>query len=215
MVFPRTFLIAMTGLMATVGPAYAELVQKPALSVSANDGRLANYSAAIPLDLSSNSESTLLTARVAGDVTNPTYNIDLNLTQKADPDTVAGRSMALGASWNDREAAVRSSMSKAFGFGFLPRANYVSLSMDMNAVQPTYIRGRAPVAQANLRSSLTLDGRPIGSIAFGGGSLGQEAVDFSVTRPFDIPAELTFSVRTEDERIADGRVMLKLVTKTW
>lgn len=199
--------------------AHAELIQKPAMSVSAKDGRFAGYSAALPLDLSTDTEKVALTVKTAGTIQNPTYDLDLNLTQKADDDRIGQRALAVGASWNDREARVRSSMSRMFGFGLLPRANYVRVSMDMDASQAIAVPGKIPVARANLRSSLTLEGRPIGSIAFGGGSTGEEGVDLSLTRPFDIPAEFTVSLRaanTRDEwRVQDSRLMVKLVKASW
>ena len=49
----------------------------------------------------------------------------------------------------------------------------------------------------------------------GGGTQGDEGVDFSLTRPFDIPAEFTVSLRAADERVQDGRLMVKLVRTTW
>ena len=96
-----------------------------------------------------------------------------------------------------------------------PKANYVRLSMDMNATQPVYLRGQTPVTRANVRSELTLDGRPVASIAVGGGTMGEEGVDVSLTRPFDIPAEFTVSLRAADERVQDGRLRVKLVRTTW
>ena len=202
------------------GPAAAQAIQKPALSVSANDGRFTGYSAALPLDLSTDTESAKLTAKVAGTIESPTYDLDLNLVQKPDEAKTGKRSLALGASWNEREAKLRSSMSKAFGFGMVPRASYVSVSMDMNASQAIAVPGQIPVARANVRSSLTLEGRPIGSIAVGGGTTGDEGVDLSLTRPFDIPAEFTVSLRAvaangEDWRVQDGRFMVKLVKANW
>jgi hypothetical protein len=111
---------------------------------------------------------------------------------------------------------VRSSVSRLFGFGFMPRTNYVSVSVDMNAVAPIDLTRRgAPVTRANLRSALTLDGRQIGSIAVGGGTMGDEGVDVSLTRPFDIPAEFTVSLRADNERVQDGRLMVKLVKASW
>lgn len=205
----------------TAGAARAEvIVQKPVTSVSAYEGRFTGYSAALPLDLSSDTEKVALTLRSSGMIENPTYDLDLNLTQKPDDERVGQRSVAVGASWNDREAKVRSSMSKAFGFGLLPRANYVRVSMDMDASQAIAVPGKIPVARANIRSSLTLDGKSVGSIAFGGGSTGDEGVDFSVTRPFDIPAEFTVSVRgvnnqRESWRLQDARAMIKLVKVGW
>lgn len=200
-------------------PAAAQAIQKPDLSVSANDGRFTGYSAALPLDLSTDTESARFTARVAGTLESPTYDLDLNLSQKPDEARTGKRSLALGASWNDREARLRSSMSKMFGFGVLPRANYVSVSMDMNASQVIAVPGQIPVARANVRSALTLDGKPIGSIAIGGGSMGDEGVDFSLTRPFDIPAEFTVSLRAantrEEWRVQDSRLMVKLVKASW
>ena len=199
--------------------ASAQAIQKPNLSVSANDGRFTGYSAALPLDLSTDTESARFTARVAGTLESPTYDLDLNLSQKPDEARTGKRSLALGASWNDREARLRSSMSKMFGFGVLPRANFVSLSMDMNASQVIAVPGQIPVARANVRSALTLDGKPIGSIAVGGGSMGDEGVDLSVTRPFDIPAEFTVSLRAaathEEWRMQDSRFMVKLVKANW
>lgn len=202
------------------GSAAAQAIQKPALSVSANDGRFTGYSAALPLDLSTDTESAKLTARVAGTLERPTYDLDLNLIAKPDEAEVGKRSLALGASWNDREARLRSSMSKMFGFGLLPRANYVSVSMDMNASQVIAVPGQIPVARANVRSALTLDGKPVGSIALGGGTMGDEGVDLSLTRPFDIPAEFTVSLRAanlngQDWRVQDGRFMVKLVKANW
>jgi hypothetical protein len=212
---------ALALLAVSAGAAAAQAVQKPALSVSANDGRFTGYSAALPLDLSSDTESAKLTAKVAGTLENPTYDLDLNLVQKPDEEQIGRRSVALGASWNDREARLRSSMSKAFGFGLLPRANYVSVSMDMNASQVIAVPGQVPVARANVRSALTLDGKPVGSIAVGGGTMGDEGVDLSLTRPFDIPAEFTVSLRAaatgngDDWRVQDGRFMVKLVKANW
>lgn len=204
----------------TAGMAHAEIVQKPITSVSAYEGRFTGYSAALPLDLSSDTEKVALTLRSSGMITKPTYDFDLSLTEKPDDDRVGQRSVGVGASWNDREAKVRSSMSKAFGFGILPRANYVRVSMDMDASQAIAVPGKIPVARANIRSSLTLEGKPVGSIAFGGGSAGDEGVDLSLTRPFDIPAEFTVSVRgvnnpRESWRLQDARAMIKLVKVGW
>jgi len=212
--------VAFALLAASAGTAAAQVIQKPDLAVSANDGRFTGYSAALPVDISSDTESARLTAKVAGTLESPTYDLDLNLIQKPDEARVGKRALALGASWNDREARFRSSMSKAFGFGLLPRANYVSVSMDMNASQVIAVPGQIPVARANVRSALTLDGKPVGSIALGGGTTGDEGVDLSVTRPFDIPAEFTVSLRAaningQDWRVQDGRFMVKLVKANW
>jgi len=213
-----------TAAVAVAAPACAELVQKPNMSVSAKDGRFTGYSAALPLDLSTDTEKVAITVKSSGMIENPTYDFDLNLSQKPDDDRVGERSMGVGASWNDREAKVRSSMSKMFGFGILPRANYLRVSMDMDASQAIAVPGKIPVARANIRSSLTLDGKPIGSIAFGGGSAGDEGVDLSLTRPFDIPAEFTVSLRgantravgaREEWRLQDARAMIKLVKASW
>ena len=197
-------------------PAMAgDFVRKPDLSVWGADGHFQGYSAALLLDLSSDAEKAMFTARVAGGLDDPTYNLELKLDQKPDEANEANRALGLGASWNAREAAIRSSLARSFGFGLLPRANYVRLSMDMNATQPVYLRGRTPVTRANVRSELTLDGRPVASIAVGGGTQGDEGVDLSLTRPFDIPAEFTVSLRAADERVQDGRLMVKLVRTTW
>jgi hypothetical protein len=214
------FTIVLATALAVGGPACAEVIQKPNMSVSAKDGRFAGYSAALPMDLSTDTQKVALTVKSAGTIENPTYGLDLNLTQKPDDDRIGQRSLALGASWNDREAKVQSSMSKMFGFGLVPRANYVRVSMDMDASQAVAVPNKIPVARANIRSSLTLEGRPIGSIAFGGGSRGEEGVDLSLTRPFDIPAEFTVSLRgvnTEREqwRLQDARAMVKLVKANW
>ena len=218
-------MIAFAAAFAVAAPACAEVVvQKPVTSVSAYEGRFTGYSAALPLDLSTDSEKVALTVKSSGMLDNPTYDVDLNLSKKPDPDAVGERSMALGASWNQNEAKLRSSMSKMFGFGLLPRANYLRVSMDMDASQAIAVPGKIPVTRANIRSSLTLDGKPIGSIAFGGGSTGEEGVDLSLTRPFDIPAELTVSLRgaptrgvnARDEwRLQDARAMIKLVKASW
>ena len=192
-----------------------DLVRKPDLSVWGSDGHFQGYSAALPLDLSSDAENAMFTAKVAGALDDPTYNLELNLNQKPDETSQANRALGLGASWNAREAAIRSSLARSFGFGLLPRANYVRLSMDMNATQPVYLRGRMPMTRANVRSELTLDGRPVASIAVGGGTQGDEGVDLSLTRPFDIPAEFTVSLRAADERVQDRRLMVKLDTATW
>ncbi len=202
------------------GPAAAQAIQKPALSVSANDGRFTGYSAALPLDLSTDTESAKLTARVAGTIESHLRPRPQSGGQARWKPLVGKRSLALGASWNDREARLRSSMSKMFGFGILPRANYVSVSMDMNASQVIAVPGQIPVARANVRSALTLDGKPVGSIAVGGGTMGDEGVDLSLTRPFDIPAEFTVSLRAanlngQDWRVQDGRFMVKLVKANW
>ncbi len=205
----------------TAATARAEIiVQKPVTSVSAYEGRFTGYSAALPLDLSSDTEKVGLTLRSSGMIDKPTYDLDLNLTQKPDDERVGQRTVGVGASWNDREAKVRSSMSKAFGFGILPRANYVRVSMDMDASQAIAVPGKIPIARANIRSSLTLEGKPVASIAFGGGSAGDEGVDLSLTRPFDIPAEFTVSVRgvnnpRESWRLQDARAMIKLVKVGW
>lgn len=222
--FAARFLIVFATAAAVAAPARAELIQKPVTSVSAFEGRFTGYSAALPLDLSTDSEKVALTVKSSGMLDNPTYDFDLNLSKKPDADTVGERSMALGASWNQNEARLRSSMSRLFGFGLLPRANYVRVSMDMDASQAIAVPGKIPVTRANLRSSLTLDGKPIGSIAFGGGSTGDEGVDLSLTRPFDIPAEITVSLRganvrgvnARDEwRLQDARAMVKLVKASW
>lgn len=218
----RTSSLIVVSMVAVAGSASAaDIVRKPDLSVWGHEGKFQGYSAALPLDLSSDSENATLTAKVAGAVDNPTYDFNLNLAPKVEKDQgPTPRSMALGASWNAREAGVRSSMSRLFGFGFMPKTNYVSVSVDMNAVAPidmikdTTKRGM-PVTRANLRSALTVDGRQIGSIAVGGGTTGDEGVAVSLTRPFDIPAEFTVSLRAADERVQDGRVMVKLVRATW
>lgn len=216
--FRNCFVIATFGI-AVAGPAMAgDVVQKPALSVWGADGHFQGYSAAQTLNLSSDAERASLTAKVAGSVNDPTYNFDLNLSQKADDAATiatANRTVGLGASWNAREAAIRSSMARSFGFGMLPKTNYVRLSMDMNATQPVYVRGALPVTRANVRSELMLDGRPVASIAVGGGTQGDEGVDVSLTRPFDLPAEFTVSVRAANDRVQDGRLMVKLVKATW
>ena len=106
--------------LAAGGAHAQDIVQKPAMSVSAKDGRITGYSAAVPLDLSTDTEKATLTAKSVGTLENPTYALDLNLVQKPDDDRVGQRSMGVGASWNDREARVRSSVSKMFGFGILP-----------------------------------------------------------------------------------------------
>lgn len=199
-----------------VMPAAAgDVVRKPDLAVWGSEGHFQGYSAALPLDLSSDAEKALFTARVAGALDDPTYNLDLKLDQKPDETGLGNRALGVGASWNAREAAIRSSLARSFGFGLLPRTNYVRLSMDMNATQPVYLRRRTPVTRANVRSELTLDGRPVASIALGGGTQGDEGVDVSLTRPFDIPAEFTVSLRAADERVQDSRLMVKLVRATW
>ena len=201
---------------AFAAPAMAgDVVRKPDLSVWGADGHFQGYSAALPLDLSSDAEKAMFTAKVAGGLDDPTYNLELNLNQKPDETSDADRAVGVGASWNAREAAIRSSLARSFGFGLLPRTNYVRLSMDMNATQPVYLRGRTPVTRANVRSELTLDGRPVASIAVGGGTQGDEGVDVSLTRPFSIPAEFTVSLRAADERVQDSRLMIKLVRTTW
>jgi hypothetical protein len=220
----KPLVIAFATAAAVGSPACAEIIQKPAMSVSAANGRFAGYSAALPMDLSTDTESVTLVAKSSGALVNPTYDLDLNLTQKPDDARTSQRSLAVGASWNEREARLRSSMSKLFGFGIVPRANYVRVSMDMDASQAIAIPGKIPVARAKIRSSLTLEGRPIGSIAFGGGSTGDEGIDLSLTRPFDIPAEITVSLRgaptrgvnARDEwRLQDARAMVKLVKASW
>jgi hypothetical protein len=202
--------------LGAVAPALAgDVVRKPDLSVWGNDGRFQGYSAALPLDLSTDAENATFVAKVAGGLDRPTYDFNLNLAAKTEQGP-SPRSLALGASWNQREAGVRSSVSRLFGFGFMPRTNYVSVSVDMNAVAPIDLTRRgAPVTRANLRSALTLDGRQIGSIAVGGGTMGDEGVDVSLTRPFDIPAEFTVSLRADNERVQDGRLMVKLVKASW
>ena len=202
--------------LGAVCPALAgDVVRKPDLSVWGNDGRFQGYSAALPLDLSTDAENATFVAKVAGGLDRPTYDFNLNLAAKTEQGP-SPRSLALGASWNQREAGVRSSVSRLFGFGFMPRTNYVSFSVDMNAVAPIDVTKRAaPVTRANLRSALTLDGRQIGSIALGGGTMGDEGVDVSLTRPFDIPAEFTVSLRAADDRVQDGRLMVKLVKASW
>ena len=213
--FRNRFMIAAL-LAAVAAPAAAgDIVRKPDLSVWGNDGHFQGYSAALPLDLSTDAENARVTAKVAGALDNPTYNLELNLSQKPGDQALANRARGLGASWNAREAAIRSSLARSFGFGLLPKANYVRLSMDMNATQPVYLRGQTPVTRANVRSELTLDGRPVASIAVGGGTMGEEGFDVSLTRPFDIPAEFTVSLRAADERVQDGRLMVKLVRTTW
>jgi hypothetical protein len=213
--FRTSSLIVAVALAVAGSAAAGDIVRKPDLSVWGNDGHFQGYSAALPLDLSTDAEKALFTAKVAGAVNDPTYNLDLNLSQKADETSLANRSLGVGASWNAREAAVRSSLARSFGFGILPKTNYVRVSMDMNATQPVYLRNRAPLARANVRSELTLDGRPVASIALGGGTMGEEGVDVSLTRPFDIPAEFTVSLRAAEERVQDSRLMVKLVRTTW
>ncbi|KQY29761.1 hypothetical protein ASD38_10580 [Caulobacter sp. Root487D2Y] len=211
-----SLIAAVAATAAFAAPATAgDIVRKPDLAVWGADGRFQGYSAAQTLDLSSDAEKATFTAKVAGNLDDPTYNFDLNLNQKPDEHVTTNRAVGVGASWNAREAAIRSSLARSFGFGLLPKTNYVRLSMDMNAVQPVYLRGRMPVTRANVRSELTLDGRRVASIAVGGGTTGQEGVDFSLTRPFDLPAEFTVSLRADDERVQDGRLMVKLVRATW
>ncbi|KRA60287.1 hypothetical protein ASD79_08615 [Caulobacter sp. Root655] len=212
----RTSSLIAAVVVIMAGPALAgDIVRKPDLSVWGNDGRFQGYSAALPLDLSTDGEKATFVAKVAGNLDSPTYDFNLDLAAKTEQGP-SPRALALGASWNQREAGVRSSMSRLFGFGFMPRTNYVSVSVDMNAVAPVDVTKRAaPVTRANLRSALTLDGRQVGSIALGGGTTGEEGFDVSLTRPFDIPAEFTVSLRTADERIQDGRLMVKLVRTTW
>uniref|UniRef100_B0SWL2 Lipid/polyisoprenoid-binding YceI-like domain-containing protein n=1 Tax=Caulobacter sp. (strain K31) TaxID=366602 RepID=B0SWL2_CAUSK len=209
-----TMAAAMTSAIATPAAA-GDVVRKPDLAVWGADGHFQGYSAALPLDLSTDAEKAMFTAKVAGAIDDPTYNFELNLSQKPDDNAQANRTVGLGASWNAHEAAIRSSLARSFGFGLLPKTNYVRLSMDMNATQPVYLRGRTPVTRANVRSELTLDGRPVASIALGGGAKGDEGFDVSLTRPFDIPAEFTVSLRAADERVQDGRLMVKLVRATW
>ncbi|MEH0196007.1 hypothetical protein V7S57_10440 [Caulobacter sp. CCNWLY153] len=201
-------------LSMTAVPVMAQAIRKPDLSVSSNDGRFTGYSAALPLDLSSDAESTTFVAKVAGSIEQPTYDFNLNMTAKADQGP-SPRALALGASLNKREAGVRSSLSRLFGFGDLPKSNYVSVSVDMNATRSMILPASVPIARANVRSALTLDGRQIASIGLGGGTMGDEGVDFSLIRPFDIPAEFSVSVRAEDERVQDGRFMVKLVKTNW
>ncbi|WP_244286813.1 hypothetical protein [Caulobacter radicis] len=201
-------------LSMTAVPVMAQAIRKPDLSVSSNDGRFTGYSAALPLDLSSDAESTTFVAKVAGSIEQPTYDFNLNMTAKAEQGP-SPRALALGASLNKREAGVRSSLSRLFGFGDLPKSNYVSVSVDMNATRSMVLPASIPVARANVRSALTLDGRQIASIGLGGGTMGDEGVDFSLIRPFDIPAEFSVSVRAEDERVQDGRFMVKLVKTNW
>ncbi|WP_165187420.1 hypothetical protein [Caulobacter soli] len=213
-----SLIVATAATAVLASPATAgDVVRKPDLAVWGADGRFQGYSAAQTLDLSTDAEKATFTAKVAGAVDNPTYNFDLNLNQKPDEHAAANRALGVGASWNAgaREAAIRSSLARSFGFGMLPKTNYVRLSMDMNATQPVYVRGRTPVTRANVRSELTLDGRPVASIALGGGTQGDEGFDVSLTRPFDIPAEFTVSLRAADERVQDGRLMVKLVRTTW
>nr|WP_240903311.1 hypothetical protein [Caulobacter sp. 602-2] len=198
----------------TAAPVLAQAIKKPDLSVSSNDGRFTGYSAALPLDLSSDAESTTFVAKVAGSLEQPTYDFNLNMTAKAE-EGPSPRALALGASLNKREAGVRSSLSRLFGFGDLPKSNYVSVSVDMNATRSMILPASVPIARANVRSALTLDGRQIASIGLGGGTMGDEGVDFSLIRPFDIPAEFSVSVRAEDERVQDGRFMVKLVKTNW
>ena len=216
----RRALGTVLGMALTLGGASAatagDVVRKPDLAVWGADGHFQGYSAALPLDLSTDAEKAMFTARVAGAIDDPTYNLELNLSQKPDDNAQTNRSVGVGASWNAREAAIRSSLARSFGFGLLPKTNFVRLSMDMNATQPVYLRGRAPpVTRANVRSELNLDGRPVASIALGGGTQGDEGFDVSLTRPFDIPAEFTVSLRAADERVQDGRLMVKLVRATW
>ncbi|WP_346764851.1 hypothetical protein [Caulobacter sp. 602-2] len=201
-------------LSMTAAPVLAQAIKKPDLSVSSNDGRFTGYSAALPLDLSSDAESTTFVAKVAGSLEQPTYDFNLNMTAKAE-EGPSPRALALGASLNKREAGVRSSLSRLFGFGDLPKSNYVSVSVDMNATRSMILPASVPIARANVRSALTLDGRQIASIGLGGGTMGDEGVDFSLIRPFDIPAEFSVSVRAEDERVQDGRFMVKLVKTNW
>ena len=200
---------------ALASPAFAEVIKPPKLSVSADDGRLAGYSAALPLDLSTDGEKALFTAKVAGSPDHPTYNLDLNLADKPQDGVLSGRTVGLSATWSDREAAIRSSLARSFGFGLLPRANFIRVSMDMDAAQTLWLRGQAPLARASVRSTLTLDGQPLAAISVGGGSLGDEGVDFSLTRPFALPAEFTVSLRADSEaqtgRLKDGRLMVRLV----
>lgn len=214
------FAVAFVTAAAAAASAHAQIIQKPVTSVSAREGRFTGYSAALPLDLSTDEEKVAVTVKSSGMLDNPTYDLDLRLTQKPDEDRVGQRSLALGASWNENEARLRSSMSKAFGFGLLPRANYVRVSMDMDASQAIAVPGEIPVARANIRSALILNGEPVGSIALGGGSTGEEGVDLSLTRPFDIPAEFTVSLRGVNDdrqswRLQDARAMVKLVKASW
>ncbi len=211
-----SLIVATAATIALATPATAgDLVRKPDLAVWGADGHFQGYSAALPLDLSTDAEKAMFTARVAGALDDPTYNFDLNLSQKPGDTAQTDRTVGVGASWNAREAAIRSSLARSFGFGLLPKTNFVRLSMDMNATQPVYLRGRTPVTRANVRSELNLDGRPVASISLGGGTQGDEGFDVSLTRPFDIPAEFTVSLRAADERVQDSRLMVRLVRTTW
>src|SRR4051812_37661073 len=113
-----SLIVATAATTVLAAPAMAgDIVRKPDLSVWGADGHFQGYSAAQTLDLSSDVEKATLTAKVAGAIDNPTYNFDLNLNQKPGEHVAANRTVGVGASWNAREAAIRSSLARSFGFG--------------------------------------------------------------------------------------------------
>ncbi|WP_269716829.1 hypothetical protein [Caulobacter sp. NIBR2454] len=191
------------------------VAQKPALAVSANNGDLASYSAALPLDMSNvlGGDDALVTARVAGDTNLATYGLDFRVTERASYTQDEKRSLSFGASWNETEAALRSSMGRRMGFGLAPAANYLRLSMDMNALRS--MAGGDTMGRADISSSLTLAGRQVGSLALGAGNRGEERVAVSLTRPLHIPAEFTLSTQERLDGPPDQRVVLRLLKVDW
>lgn len=191
------------------------LSQKPALSVSAANGDLTGYSAAQTLDVSRMmGADASFTAKVNGDPEAATYGLDFRVTERATYTHDETQSLSLGASWNDSEAALRSSMGRRMGFGLAPSANFLRVSMDVNAMRPMAPDGEA-VGRADFSSALTLGGRPVGSFAIGAGNRGEERVAVSFTRPLRLPAEFTLSTQERNDGPPDQRVVMRLLKVDW
>ena len=197
-------------------PALADisLTRPPALAVSSADGRLSAYSAELPFDIRAGEGDALLTARVAADGVNalPVYGLRLNLADRTTYGRDLKRTVEVGASWSEGATLFRSAMSQKFGFGVLPRANFVNLSMDVSARRP--INGVMTTA-AGVRSALTVDGQDVGALSVAAGAAGDTTVGVSLMRPFTLPTEVSFSVRQQPNVPDDDRVMLKLVKRRW
>jgi hypothetical protein len=191
------------------------LSQKPALSVSAANGDLTGYSAAQTLDMSRvMGGDASFTAKVNGNPDSATYGLDFRVTERTSDTHDETQSLSFGASWNESEAALRSSMGRRMGFGLVPSANFLRLSMDMNALQPT-APGSDAVGRADISSALTLGGRPVGSFAIGAGNRGEERVAVSFTRPLQFPAEFTLSTQERNDGPPDQRVVMRLLKVDW
>lgn len=203
--------------MAVIGgPALADIAtaRAPALSVASSDGRLSTYSAELPFDLNTGENAAMFTAKIAGDGTKtlPGYDLRFNLNDRSAYTHDLQRAVEVGATWTEGATMFRSSLSQRFGFGVLPRSNYINVSMDVNTRQPMV--GPLETA-AGVRSALTLNGQSVGALSFAAGAAGDTTVGVSLVRPFSLPTEVSLSVKQTPKEPEDGRVMVKLLKRLW